>query len=62
MSVSDRRGGEGAVQGGPLQIGTASRFRVLPWEDITGLITDADLGHAVLEQLAGRGVEVLAAG
>ncbi|MGA5194198.1 DeoR/GlpR family DNA-binding transcription regulator [Streptomyces exfoliatus] len=44
------------------KIGTASRFRVLPWEEITGLITDADPGHAVIEQLTARGVEVLTAG
>ncbi|MBD0695860.1 DeoR/GlpR family DNA-binding transcription regulator [Streptomyces sp. CBMA123] len=43
------------------KIGTASRFRVLPWEEISGLITDADPHHAVVEQLTERGVEVLAA-
>ncbi|MDV9189522.1 DeoR/GlpR family DNA-binding transcription regulator [Streptomyces sp. SR27] len=43
------------------KIGTASRFRVLPWEEISGLITDADPAHAVVEQLTARGVEVLAA-
>ncbi len=43
------------------KIGTASRFRVLPWEDVSGLITDADPHHPVLEQLAARGVEILAA-
>ncbi|MFJ4483529.1 DeoR/GlpR family DNA-binding transcription regulator [Streptomyces longwoodensis] len=43
------------------KIGTASRFRVLPWDEVTGLITDADAGHPVLEGLTGRGVEVLAA-
>ncbi|MFJ8851580.1 DeoR/GlpR family DNA-binding transcription regulator [Streptomyces sp. NPDC102437] len=44
------------------KIGTASRFRVLPWEEISGLITDAGPRHAVVEQLTARGVEVLAAG
>ncbi|WP_405716401.1 MULTISPECIES: DeoR/GlpR family DNA-binding transcription regulator [unclassified Streptomyces] len=44
------------------KIGTASRFRVLPWAEISGLITDAEPGHAVVEQLTARGVEVLAAG
>ncbi|MGW7361675.1 DeoR/GlpR family DNA-binding transcription regulator [Streptomyces sp. NPDC054802] len=44
------------------KIGTASRFRVLPWEGITGLITDADPHDAVVEQLKALGVEVLAAG
>lgn len=43
------------------KIGTASRFRVLPWEEIDGLITDADPRHTVVEQLTARGVEVLAA-
>ncbi|MER7673403.1 DeoR/GlpR family DNA-binding transcription regulator [Kitasatospora sp. NPDC096128] len=44
------------------KIGTASRFRVLPWEDISGLITDADPCHPVLHQLTAHGVEILAAG
>ncbi|QPP10251.1 DeoR/GlpR transcriptional regulator [Streptomyces bathyalis] len=44
------------------KIGTASRFRVLPWQKISGLITDADPRHDVVEQLTARGVEILAAG
>ncbi|WP_075731592.1 DeoR/GlpR family DNA-binding transcription regulator [Streptomyces acidiscabies] len=44
------------------KIGAASRFRVLAWEDVSGVVTDADPGHAVLGQLVARGVEVLAAG
>ncbi|KQX49488.1 MULTISPECIES: DeoR/GlpR family DNA-binding transcription regulator [unclassified Streptomyces] len=44
------------------KIGTASRFRVLPWEETSGLITDADPAHPVVEQLSARGVEVLTAG
>ena len=44
------------------KIGTASRFRVLPWEKVTGLITDADPHDVVVEQLKALGVEVLAAG
>ncbi|MFJ4436042.1 DeoR/GlpR family DNA-binding transcription regulator [Streptomyces sp. NPDC088923] len=44
------------------KIGTASRFRVLPWQKITGLITDADPTDPVLAQLRGLGVEVLRAG
>jgi DeoR/GlpR family transcriptional regulator of sugar metabolism len=43
------------------KIGTASRFRVLPWEEISGLVTDADPGHPVLARLAAQGVEILAA-
>ncbi|MFG2222099.1 DeoR/GlpR family DNA-binding transcription regulator [Streptomyces sp. NPDC050161] len=44
------------------KIGTASRFRVLPWEKVSGLITDADLHDPVVERLKALGVEVLAAG
>ncbi|MFC1402182.1 MULTISPECIES: DeoR/GlpR family DNA-binding transcription regulator [Streptacidiphilus] len=44
------------------KIGTASRFRVLPWEKVSGLITDADPHDALVEQLAAHGVEILAAG
>ena len=44
------------------KIGTASRFRVLPWEEISGLITDADPHDAVVEQLRAVGVEILMAG
>jgi DeoR/GlpR family transcriptional regulator of sugar metabolism len=44
------------------KIGTASRFRVLPWEEISGLITDQAPHDPVIEQLTARGVEVLAAG
>ncbi|WP_354644563.1 hypothetical protein [Kitasatospora camelliae] len=31
-------------------------------EDVSGVITDADPGHLVVEQLAVHGVEILAAG
>ncbi|MFE7959468.1 DeoR/GlpR family DNA-binding transcription regulator [Streptomyces sp. NPDC057413] len=44
------------------KIGTASRYRVLSWENITGLITDADPDDTVVEQLKGLGVDILAAG
>lgn len=43
------------------KIGTASPYRVLPWEDITGLITDADPRDMVIDQLRALGVEILAA-
>ncbi|MEV8624401.1 DeoR/GlpR family DNA-binding transcription regulator [Streptomyces sp. NPDC051079] len=43
------------------KIGTASRFRVLPWEKVTGVITDADPRHTVVEQLTALGVAVLTA-
>ncbi|MFD7320869.1 DeoR/GlpR family DNA-binding transcription regulator [Streptomyces sp. NPDC059875] len=44
------------------KIGAASRFRVLPWEEISGLITDAEPHHTVLEQLTARGVEITTTG
>jgi DeoR/GlpR family transcriptional regulator of sugar metabolism len=44
------------------KLGTASRFRVLPWEEISGLITDADPHDAVVERLTARGVEILTTG
>ncbi|MFB7513227.1 DeoR/GlpR family DNA-binding transcription regulator [Streptomyces sp. NPDC056144] len=43
------------------KIGTASRFRVLPWENVTALLTDADAHDPVVEALAGMGVTVLTA-
>ncbi|WP_406179177.1 DeoR/GlpR family DNA-binding transcription regulator [Streptomyces sp. NBC_01006] len=43
------------------KIGTASRFRVLPWEKVRGLITDVDPNDTVIGQLKALGVEVLAA-
>ncbi|MFI6484473.1 DeoR/GlpR family DNA-binding transcription regulator [Nonomuraea sp. NPDC050663] len=44
------------------KLGTASRFRVLPWEKVSGVITDADAHHTVVEQVRALGVEVLTAG
>ncbi|TDT98707.1 DeoR family transcriptional regulator [Streptomyces sp. 846.5] len=43
------------------KIGTASRYRVLPWEQISGLITDADPDDPVVEQLSALGVNIQAA-
>ncbi|MFE6749416.1 DeoR/GlpR family DNA-binding transcription regulator [Kitasatospora purpeofusca] len=43
------------------KIGTASRYRVLPWEKVSGLITDADSHDAVVEGIRALGVEVLSA-
>ncbi|MER5302789.1 DeoR/GlpR family DNA-binding transcription regulator [Streptomyces lasiicapitis] len=43
------------------KIGTASQFRVLPWEKVSGLITDADPDDTVVGELKALGVEVLAA-
>jgi DeoR/GlpR family transcriptional regulator of sugar metabolism len=44
------------------KIGTASRYRVLAWDKISGLITDADPGTPAVEQLTALGVELLVAG
>ncbi|MFD3947966.1 DeoR/GlpR family DNA-binding transcription regulator [Streptomyces sp. NPDC058579] len=43
------------------KIGTASRFRVLPWGKVTALITDAAPHDPVVEQIKALGVEVLTA-
>ncbi|MFD3331008.1 DeoR/GlpR family DNA-binding transcription regulator [Streptomyces sp. NPDC058701] len=43
------------------KIGTASQFRVLPWEKISGLITDAAPQDTVIGQLKAIGVVVLEA-
>ncbi|MET9935068.1 MULTISPECIES: hypothetical protein [unclassified Streptomyces] len=42
--------------------GAASRSRVLPWEGISGLITDKGAHDPVVEQLTARGIDVLATG
>ncbi|MET8981897.1 DeoR/GlpR family DNA-binding transcription regulator [Streptomyces sp. NPDC004539] len=44
------------------KIGTASRFRVLPWEAVSGVITDCPAEGPVLGELTARGVRVLSAG
>ncbi|SDK68339.1 DeoR/GlpR family DNA-binding transcription regulator [Streptomyces indicus] len=44
------------------KIGTASRFRVLPWSEVSGLITDADPDHETVEAVRALGVEIMAAG
>ncbi|WP_162600345.1 DeoR/GlpR family DNA-binding transcription regulator [Streptomyces sp. CS147] len=43
------------------KIGTASQFRVLPWEKVSGLITDTDTHDMVIGQLKALGVDVLEA-
>lgn len=43
------------------KLGTASRYRVLPWDEINGLITDAAPDNAVVKQLKALGVEILTA-
>lgn len=44
------------------KIGTASRFRVLPFPEITGLITDTPPADPAVSDLRALGVEVLTAG
>ena len=41
------------------KIGAASRYRVLPWEEISGLITDAPRTHPVVAHLAEQGTAIL---
>ncbi|MFD9378432.1 hypothetical protein ACFWBH_23255 [Streptomyces sp. NPDC059999] len=55
------RAAENYILASSEKIGTASRYRVLLWEEISGLITDADPHDAVIEQLTALGVEILAA-
>ncbi|AEW99050.1 DeoR/GlpR family DNA-binding transcription regulator [Streptantibioticus cattleyicolor] len=43
------------------KIGAASRYRVLPWEEISGLITDAPPANPVITQLAQHGTNIVAA-
>ena len=44
------------------KIGTASPYRVLPWGQITGVITDAAPTDEVIKQLSALDVEILHAG
>ncbi|GAA1999494.1 DeoR/GlpR family DNA-binding transcription regulator [Catenulispora subtropica] len=41
------------------KIGTASRYAVLPLEEIAGLVTDADPGEPTIAELLSQGAEVL---
>ncbi|MFE9248102.1 DeoR/GlpR family DNA-binding transcription regulator [Streptomyces sp. NPDC007088] len=56
------RAGDTYVLASSEKVGTASQYRVLPWEKITGLITDADPHDPAVERLRALGVEVLVAG
>lgn len=60
--VLSARAAETYVLASSEKIGTASRFRVLPWDRVTGVITDADPHDAVVRQVQELGVEVLTAG
>ncbi|GMA23462.1 DeoR family transcriptional regulator [Luteimicrobium album] len=59
--VLSARAAETYVLASSEKLGTASRFRVLPWGEVTGVITDAGHGHPVVAQVAALGVEVLSA-
>ncbi len=56
-----RRAADTYVLGSTEKIGAASRFAVLPFAEVAGLVTDADAGHPTLEELRRRGVQVLSA-
>lgn len=43
------------------KVGAASAFDVLAFDDVAGVITDAELEHPVLQRLARRGVTIVAA-
>ncbi|GAA1437787.1 DeoR/GlpR family DNA-binding transcription regulator [Microlunatus lacustris] len=41
------------------KVGAVSRYPVLPLEDVAGVVTDAPLDAAVVQELVGQGVDVL---
>ncbi len=41
------------------KIGTASRYRVLPWDEVTALITDTPRTHPVIAQIEALGNEII---
>ncbi|KIF66911.1 DeoR faimly transcriptional regulator [Streptomyces sp. AcH 505] len=43
------------------KIGTASQYRVLPWAEVSGLITDADPRDRLVAEVGAFGVEILTA-
>jgi DeoR/GlpR family transcriptional regulator of sugar metabolism len=54
-----RRAADTYVLGSTEKIGAASRFAVLPLDDVAGVITDADPSHATLQELSRQGVPIL---
>jgi DeoR/GlpR family transcriptional regulator of sugar metabolism len=56
-----RRAADTYVLGSTEKIGAASRFAVLPLDDVAGVITDADPSHATLQELSRQGVPILQA-
>ena len=43
------------------KIGAASQYRVLPWAEVSGLITDADPRDRLVAEVGASGVELLTA-
>lgn len=56
-----RRAAETWVLASSEKVGTASRFAVLPFEQVAGVITDVPPDHPTMLAVRARGVEVLAA-
>jgi DeoR/GlpR family transcriptional regulator of sugar metabolism len=54
-----RRAADTYVLASAEKLGAASRFAVLPFADIAGVITDAD--DSTVQELAARGVKILRA-
>lgn len=53
-----RRAADTYVLASAEKLGAASRFTVLPLGDVAGIITDADEGEPIVQELAARGVDV----
>jgi DeoR/GlpR family transcriptional regulator of sugar metabolism len=54
-----RRAADTYVLASAEKIGAASRFAVLPLVEVTGIVTDADLGSAAMRELAATGVNLV---
>jgi DeoR/GlpR family transcriptional regulator of sugar metabolism len=54
-----RRAADTYVLASAEKIGAASRFAVLPLVEVTGIVTDADLGSAAMRELAATGVNLI---
>ena len=53
-----RRAADTYVLASAEKLGAASRFAVLPFDDVAGIITDADESAPIVQELAARGVVV----
>lgn len=56
------RAAETVVLASAEKIGSASRYSVLPWNEVAGVVADAEADPAVLDDLSARGVSVIRAG